>query len=43
LNGPEVLVGSAHDAFASGILINERYQKAVAALMTALRAEVSMR
>ena len=43
LNGPEVLVGSAHHAFASGILINERYQKAVGALMAALRAEVSMR
>jgi chromate reductase len=43
LNGPEVLVGSAHDAFASGILINKRYQKAVGALMAALRAEVSMR
>ena len=43
LNGPEVLVGSAHHAFASGILINERYQKAVGALMAALLAEVSMR
>lgn len=43
LNGPEVLVGSAHDAFASGILINKRYQKAVGALMAALRAEVRMR
>ena len=43
LNGPEVFVGSAHHPFASGILINERYQKAVGALMAALRAEVSMR
>ena len=43
LNGPEVLVGSVHDAFASGILINERFQKAVGALIAALRAEVSMR
>jgi chromate reductase len=43
LNGPEVLVGSAHDAFASGILIDERYRKAVDALMAALRTEVSLR
>ena len=43
LNGPEVLVGSANEAFVSGILINEHYQKAVSALMVALRAEVNMR
>ena len=43
LNGPEVLVGSANEAFVSGILINKHYQKAVSALMVALRAEVSMR
>jgi len=43
LSGPEVLVGSAHEAFASGILINEGYQNAVGALMAALRDEVSLR
>ena len=41
LNGPEVLVGSANEAFAEGLLINDRYQKALAALMVALRTEVS--
>ncbi|MEO0358286.1 MAG: NAD(P)H-dependent oxidoreductase [Pseudomonadota bacterium] len=40
LNGPEVLVGSAHTAFENGTLTNERYAKAVEALMTALKSEV---
>ena len=42
LSGPEVLVGSAHEAFTSGSLTSERYQKAVAVLMAALRDEVSI-
>ena len=43
LNGPEVLIGSAHEAFETGTLVNEKYQKAVAILMDALRTEVTMK
>ena len=41
LSGPEVLVGNAPDEFDDdGRLVNERYQRALSALMEALRAEV---
>ncbi len=40
LNGPEVLVGAAHEAFEDGVLINPRYVEAVANLMAALKQEM---
>ena len=39
LQGPEVLIGAAFEAFKDGTLQNERYEQAVAHLMQALRDE----
>ncbi|WP_212523756.1 NAD(P)H-dependent oxidoreductase [Actibacterium sp. MT2.3-13A] len=42
LPGPEVLVGQAREQFdAAGRLTNERYERAVASLMEALKAEIA--
>ncbi|MEM6306572.1 MAG: NAD(P)H-dependent oxidoreductase, partial [Pseudomonadota bacterium] len=41
LNGPEVLVGGAQNAFTDGVLINDRYANAVTALMAAVKAEIA--
>ncbi|MGB1235058.1 MAG: NADPH-dependent FMN reductase [Planktomarina sp.] len=41
LDGPEVLVGTAHEAFEEGALINERYAASVAKLMDALKTEAA--